>query len=259
MANATRAIPIDCVFDKTGLIVASGLIFSAIFSFAAFILAYLGYMGLIPEHDYGYSIVAFGAALAIAGASVLIRQNCIESQSHETVLSDWKFEAATRVMTIGAATGFILGILALLGVIAGILEPLSLIVYAISTLSGIGVSSYLNRLDEVRSSPELVSLFFMKVKKDSGIWSSKQMSPLLARFTAKTMPVLMFFQAIAALVTLAIGIQVLLGSIVLMGANAVTLSLLCMILLGATGFLNYGALSIRMLTMASDLPSIPSS
>jgi hypothetical protein len=209
--------------EKSAEVITGGSMVEAVCGVAAVVLAILGLAGLMPIHLVAVATIALGAALVFEGGAIAARYSKLLGETvGSRQVTAAEFGGGMTAELLGGLAGIVLGILALLNVYPLELTAVAAIVFGGALLVGSGSTGRLNAL------------------VIEGWYDLHDTARRVAR------------EAVSA----AAGAQVLaglagaiLGILALVGTNTLTLTLVALLCLGASGLLSGAAVSSKMLSM----------
>ncbi len=188
---------------------------------AVIVLALIGLSDIMPAMILPIAVIAMGAAFLLEGGTVSMRFSKLLHETSKDRFQEAELGVGVTGELLGGMTGLILGILALVGLRPLVLSPVAVIAFGATLLFGSGVTARLNAL-EVEGAGEFAR--YAKITKEA--------------VTA------------AAGVELLLGLSaVILGIIALTGTHASTLSLVAILIVGISGFVNGAAITARMINI----------
>ncbi|MEJ2031560.1 MAG: hypothetical protein P8Y63_00630 [Deltaproteobacteria bacterium] len=193
----------------------SGSMTEGISGGVAAVLAIIGLAGVFPDYLAGVATVAVGAALFSEGGSVTARMTSLlpgRAVERESIGLGVAFQ------TLGGMAGIVLGILALIGVVTTVLIPAAIVAFGATLLVSGGVMSSLNSMEiDLSEGAEP----FKQVAKDA--------------------------VAAAGGVQMLVGLAAItLGILALTGIRPPVLSLVALLIIGASDFMNATAVSAKL-------------
>lgn len=185
------------------------------------VLTLIGLLNIIPELVLPVAVIAMGTAFLLEGEAISVRFSRLLVKSGKDRLQEDQPRAGVTAELLSGITGVVLGFLALLGVYPMILVPIAVIAYGSALIFGSGLSARLNDL-EIESSGKPVCI------------------------TRIVCEALSSSSGVDFLFGLSAGI---LGIIALTGMYAATLSLVALLIVGVSCFLNGAATTARMVSV----------
>lgn len=197
--------------------VAGGSITEALCGAAAAVLAIIGLAGTMPGYMASIATIAFGVALLAQGGAIAARH---QQMLHEVAPTGWESRAEVSggmgAELLAGGAGVVLGVLGLLGVATATLIPIAIIVFGGALLLGSSATADLSSLADPYGNERF------------------------AHFTRQAT-----VAASGAQVLLGIA-SIVLGIIALVGIDPVTVTLVALLVLGASVFFSGTAVSSRM-------------
>jgi hypothetical protein len=202
--------------EKSIKVVAGGSITEAVAGAAAVVLAIVGLAGTFPGYMACIATIAFGVALLAQGGAVAARYRRL---LHEVTPLEWdarmELGGGMGAEFIGGATGVVLGVLGLLGLATTTLIAVAVIVFGAALLLGGGATADLGSLG----------------------------GPARHAHIARQATV----AASGTQMLVGIG-AVVLGIIALVGADALLIELVALLVLGASVLLSGAAVGTRLMS-----------
>jgi hypothetical protein len=203
--------------QKSLRVVAGGSITEAICGAAAVVLAIIGLVGTMPGYMASIATIAFGVALLAQGGAVAARYSRL---LRETTPAEWEARAEISggmgAEFLAGGAGVVLGVLGLLGIGTATLIPIAIIVFGGALLLGSGATVDLSSIAEPTPQER-----FAHVARQAMVAASGAQVLL----------------GIAAIV---------LGIIALAGIDPVVVTLVALLVLGASVLFSGSAISSRM-------------
>jgi hypothetical protein len=200
-------------------VVAGGSITEAVCGAGTVVLAILGLAGVLPGYMASVAAIAFGVALLAQGSAIAARYSQLV---RETLPSEWETRTelggGMGAELLAGAAGVVLGVLGLLGLATAVLIPVAVIVFGAALLLGSGATVDLGAL---------------------GVPGGHD----LPRFAHAARQVTV--AASGAQMLVGIG-AVVLGIVALVGIDPVTVTLVALLVTGASTLVGCVALSGRM-------------
>lgn len=188
---------------------------------AVIVLSLIGLSHMMPNLMLYIGVIAMGAAFLIEGGAISMRFSKLLTETRSERLHEAELGIGVTAEFLGGVVGLVLGILALLELAPMILAPVAVLVFGAALILGSGVIARLNAF-ELEGSKE--TTLFKKVAHEA--------------------------VSAAAGVQLLIGLStVILGIVALTGAYTLVLSLVGLLIVGVSGFLDAAALTARMLSL----------
>jgi hypothetical protein len=209
------------VRERSIKVVAGGSITEAICGAATVVLAILGLAGGggLPGYTASIAAIVFGVALLAQGGAVAARY---QQLLRETMPAEWdtrsELGSGVGAEMLGGAAGVVLGILGLLGIGTPVLIPIAVIVFGGTLLLGSAAAADLSTLAAPTGNER-----FTHVSRQAAVAAS----------------------GTQVLVGVA---GVVLGIIALVGVDTATVSLVSLLVMGASVLLTGTALSTRMVS-----------
>lgn len=188
---------------------------------AGLVLAIIALAGTYRMDLAAIATIAIAVAFLFEGAAVVADYNAVMSSS-ETTVEKTEFVGGISAEMLAGATGIVLGVLSLLGIISNELIPVAVIVYGASLVIGAGVVSQL---------------------EDHKLNRAKTKTGNAAKFEFEA-------AGIAAGTQILVGLAaIVLGIIALSHVNALQLSIIGLLVIGAGMLLSNSAIGGKMMTM----------
>ncbi|MDG5814581.1 hypothetical protein QA601_05810 [Chitinispirillales bacterium ANBcel5] len=206
--------------QATAKTIGTGTLAEGIVGAGAMVVAILGLVGILPLIMLYVATIAVGAALLFEGGAVSSRIGTMARS--ERALSNEYAELGTGMTAefLAGAAGVVLGVLALLGIAPITLVSIAAIVYGGALILGSSATARIN------------SLSFRNYETESGSQAAQE--ALVA----------------ASGVQMLVGIgAAVLGILALIGIAPVTLTLVCMLMLGFADIISGGAIGTRVMSM----------
>jgi hypothetical protein len=203
---------------KSAKTVLGGSLAEGIVAGGVIVLTLLGLSSIMPNIVLAIAVIAMGAAFMIEGGAISVRFSQLLMETSKNRFEKAELGAGVTAEFLGGITGVVLGILSLLGLYPLVLVPVAVIVFGCTLLFGSGVTARLNVI-ELEGTDE--SATFKKIAHEA--------------------------VSAAAGVEFLLGLGAgILGIIALVGTYGITLSLVAMLVIGITGFVNGAAITGRM-------------
>lgn len=203
---------------KSARVVFGGSLAEGIVGGGVIVLALIGLSNIMPSVLLPIAVIAMGAAFLLEGGAVSMRFAKLLGETSRGRLQEAEFGVGVTAEFLGGIAGVVLGVLGLLGVNPTILIPVAVIVFGSALIFGSAVTARLNAL-EIEDSSE--SARFGRIAHEA--------------------------VSAAAGVEFLLGLSaVVLGVIALVGVYTWTLSMIAVLVVGITGFINGAAITARM-------------
>ena len=200
---------------KSIKVVAGGSATEAICGIGAVVLAILGLAGLVPGYMAAIATITFGVALLAQGGAIAARWSKLIHETGYEVDQRAELGGGMGAEVAGGAAGVVLGILALIGMATSTLVAIAVIVFGGALLLGSGATADLSTISTASAHERLAHTVRQATIAASG-----------------------------AQVLLGVG-SIVLGIIALVTVD-ITVSLVALIVVGASALFSGGALSGRM-------------